>query len=154
MPRWLRLGLECIRDNDESEVGFPGDSALHGFMVGVHVRVVVDFQERWLQCFGELSFISKPSAADTDYITGITTSVPWLERRLPWEFESLSMRISWSRKLLHGTSNVPAKVEILAPVAVVTALLLPRPSSSREYLSFESAGNGLCCAQVAKCNEL
>ena len=40
MASRLRLGFERVRDNDEPEVGFFGDSTLHGFMVRMHMRIV------------------------------------------------------------------------------------------------------------------
>ena len=40
MASRLRLGFERVRDDDEAEVGLFGDSTLHGFVVGMHMRIV------------------------------------------------------------------------------------------------------------------
>lgn len=41
MASGLWLSFESIRDDEEAEMGLGGNTALHGFMVRVHVRVVV-----------------------------------------------------------------------------------------------------------------
>lgn len=46
MASRLRLGFKRVRDDDEPEVGFFGDSALHGFVVRMHMRIVDYLQTR------------------------------------------------------------------------------------------------------------
>ena len=36
MPRWLHLRLESFGGDDEPEMCFRGDAALHSFVVGMH----------------------------------------------------------------------------------------------------------------------
>ena len=49
MPRWLHLGLECLRDNIESKMGFPRCAAYHGLVVSVEVGVIPDLEDAWVQ---------------------------------------------------------------------------------------------------------
>ena len=44
MSRRLHFGLERVRSDDEAEMRFARGIAYHGFVVGVQVRVIVDFE--------------------------------------------------------------------------------------------------------------
>jgi hypothetical protein len=54
VPGGLALGLELVRDDDESEVSLPGGAALHGLVVGVQMRVIVDLKGSRLESGGDL----------------------------------------------------------------------------------------------------
>ena len=46
MSRGLRFSLERVRDYDNPKMCFSRDATLHGFVVSVEVRVIVDFDKR------------------------------------------------------------------------------------------------------------
>ena len=49
VSRRLQFRLESLGCNDQAEMGFSGDATLHGFVMSMHVGVIVDFESGRLQ---------------------------------------------------------------------------------------------------------
>ena len=60
MAGGLRLSFECIRDDEEAEMGLGRCATLHGFMMRVHMRVIVYIESSWPESFGNLFTINQP----------------------------------------------------------------------------------------------
>ena len=56
VPGRLHLRFEGVGGDEQAEMGLAGHAALHGAVVSVHVRVVVDFQGGGMQGCANLLF--------------------------------------------------------------------------------------------------
>ena len=59
MTGGLRLGFESIGDDEEVEMSFCRCATLHGFVVRVHVRVVVYIESGRSEVFRDLSMVRR-----------------------------------------------------------------------------------------------
>lgn len=57
MSRGLGLRFESFGRDDNSEMGFLRSVPCHGLVVSMAARVVVDFEEAWLQRFVDLTSV-------------------------------------------------------------------------------------------------